>query len=99
MGGEVVRKKQSDEERRWEVGESKEERMGEGEGEGEGKVGICCGLAVAPVVNHATGNKIAATPFLFRLHWPLFFLTWGNALIMMTITLLFTYNSILQLDI
>ena len=32
MGGEVVRKKQSEGERRWEVGESEEERMGEGEG-------------------------------------------------------------------
>ena len=32
MGGEVVRKKQSEGERRWEVGESEEERMGEGRG-------------------------------------------------------------------
>ena len=31
------------------------------------------------------------------LHRP--FLTWGNALIMMIITLLFTYNSLLQLDV
>ena len=33
MGGEVVRKKQSEGERRWEVGESKEEGMVEGEEE------------------------------------------------------------------
>ena len=38
-----------------------------------------------------------APPFLFRLLWPLL-LFLGNALIMMIITLLFTYNSILQLD-
>ena len=30
MGREVVRKKQSEGERRWEVGESEEERMGMG---------------------------------------------------------------------
>ena len=36
MGGEVVRKKQSEGERRWEVGESEKERMGEGEGEEKG---------------------------------------------------------------
>ena len=38
MGGEVVRKKQSEGERRWEVGESEEERMAEGEGEGKGGI-------------------------------------------------------------
>ena len=39
-------------------------------------------------------------PFLFRLLWPfLFFLFFmGQCSIMMIITLLFTYNSILQLD-
>ena len=34
MMGEVVRKKQSEGERRWELGESEEERMGEGEEKG-----------------------------------------------------------------
>ena len=37
MGGEVVRKKQSEGERRWELGESEEERRG---GEGEEKGGM-----------------------------------------------------------
>ena len=54
MGGEVVRKKQSEGERRWEVGESEEERMGRGKG------GICCGLAVALVINCATAINVAA---------------------------------------
>ena len=43
MGGEVVRKKQSEGERRWEVGESEEERRwGRG---GEGKGGIMLRLS------------------------------------------------------
>ena len=61
MGGEIVRKKQSEGERRWEVGKSEEERMGEGEGGGKG--GICCGLVVALVINRTTANKIVAARF------------------------------------
>ena len=63
MGGEVVRKKQSDGERRWEVGESEEERMGEGKG------GIFCGLAVALVVNLANANSIAEARFRQRRYY------------------------------
>ena len=42
MGGEVVRTKQSEGERRWELGESEEDRRG-----GGGKRWYGCGLAVA----------------------------------------------------
>ena len=61
MGGEVVRKKQSDGERRWEVGESEEERMG---GRWREKMVLCCVLAVARIVKRATANNVAAARFL-----------------------------------
>ena len=54
-----MRKKKSEGERRWEVGESEEERMGGGK-----KVVLCCVLAVARVVNSATAKNIAAARFL-----------------------------------
>jgi hypothetical protein len=53
-----VRKKQSEGERRWELGKVRKlERMGDGEGGGKRWYG--CGLAVALVVKRATANKIA----------------------------------------
>jgi hypothetical protein len=61
MGGEVVRKKQSEGERRWELGESEEERVGEGEGGGKRWYG--CDLAVALGVKRAAANKIAVALF------------------------------------
>jgi len=61
MGGEVVRKKQSEGERRWELGE-REVREDGGEG-GGGKRWYGCGLAVARAIKRATANKIAVARF------------------------------------
>ena len=54
MGGEVVRKKQSEGERRWELGESEGREDGEG-----GKRWYGCSLAVALGVKCAAANMIA----------------------------------------
>ena len=50
-----MRKKQSEGERRWELGESEEERRGGG----RKKVVYGCGLAVALGAKRAADNKIA----------------------------------------
>ena len=65
MGGEVVRKKQSEGERRWEVGESEEERRW-GRRRGVKKVALCYVLAVARAGKRATAKRIAAARFPCR---------------------------------
>jgi hypothetical protein len=62
--GEVVRKKQSEGERRWELGESAGREDGGG-GRGEEKGGGC-GLAVAPGAKRTAANMIAVARFWER---------------------------------
>ena len=56
-----MRKKQSEGETRWEVGESEEERMGEGEGEGTG--GMMLRLSSSAGVKRAPAKNIAVARF------------------------------------
>mgnify|MGYP000959896517 CR=1 FL=1 len=57
-----MRKKQSEGERRWELGESE----GREDGGGGGKRWYGCGLAVALGVKRAAANKIAVARFWKR---------------------------------
>ena len=59
MGEEVLRKKNSERGRMWEVGEREERSWGGGGGKGGG----CCVLAVARVAKRTTAKDVAAARF------------------------------------